>query len=197
MFSNLSRILTGAFILLLCLNVLAVERAQRNKLELGGDFSFSYDNYDQLGFDQGSITSFSLTPRFGFFVGGNVQLEPEMSLNYVRDVSFGDDFEILRLGFLFRVAYNFVPHEKTFPFVFLGMGLIGNSNSRVSNEETTIIMPEIGMGIKAFITRSSALRIAVKFVHEENSLDFLGSPFQNVDNNSLQISAGYSVFLGR
>ena len=77
------------------------------------------------------------------------------------------------------------------------MGLIGNSNSRVSNEETTIIMPEIGMGIKAFITRSSALRIAVKFVHEENSLDFLGSPFQNVDNNSLQISAGYSVFLGR
>jgi len=197
MFSNLSRILTVVFILIFCLNVFPVERAQRNKLELGGDFSFSYDNYDQLGFDQGSITSFSLTPRFGFFVGRNVQLEPEMTLNYVRDVSFGDDFEILRLGFLFRLAYNFIPHEKTFPFVFLGMGLIGNSNSGVSNEETTFIMPEIGMGIKAFVTRSSALRIAVKFVHEENSLDFLGSPFLNVDNNSLQISAGYSVFLGR
>lgn len=192
MFRNSTRILTGAFILILSLNVLAVEKFQRLKLELGGDFSFSYDNYDQLGFDQGSITSFSLTHRFGFFVGRNVQLEPEMSLTYVSDQSFGDDFEVLRLGFLFRVAYNFMPHQKAFPFIFLGIGMTGNSISGVSNEATSIVAPEIGMGVKAFIGRSSALRLAVKFIHEENSLGI-----DDVDANSLNISAGYSVFLGR
>jgi len=193
MFSNLTRILTGAFILILCLNVLAVERAQRNKLELGGDFSFSYDNYDQLGFDQGSITSFSLTPRFGFFVGRNVQLEPELSLSYVSiDDNSGSNFDILSLGLLFRLAYNFIPHERTFPFVFFGIGMTGNSISGVQDEATTILAPEIGIGLKAFIGRNSALRMAIKFVHEENSL-----ATDDLDNNSLRFSAGYSVFLGR
>ncbi|EQB63254.1 MAG: hypothetical protein RBG1_1C00001G0833 [candidate division Zixibacteria bacterium RBG-1] len=192
MFRKITRILMAVFILMFCLDALAVERAQRNKLELGGDFSFSYDNYDQLGFDQGSITSFSLTPRFGFFVGRNVQLEPEMSLAYVSDQSFGDDFEVLRLGFLFRVAYNFMPHQKAFPFIFFGIGMTGNSISGVSNEATSIVAPEVGMGVKAFIGRSSALRVSVKFIHEENSLGI-----DDVDANSLNISAGYSVFLGR
>jgi len=189
---KLSMFLTAVFILSFCLSSLAVERTQRLKLELGGDFTFSYDDYDQLGFDQGSITSFSLSPRFGFFVGRNVQLEPEVSLAYVSDESFGDDFEVLRVGFLFRVAYNFMPHQKAFPFIFLGIGMTGNSISGVSNEATSIVAPEVGLGVKAFIGRSSALRVAIKFIHEENSLGI-----DNVDANSLNVSAGYSVFIGR
>ena len=192
MFSKLTGVFALALTVMYFTSSPAVERAQRNKLELGGDFSFSYDNYDFQGFDQGSITSISLSPRFGFFVGRNVQLEPEMSLAYVSDESFGDDFEVLRMGFLFRAAYNFMPHQKAFPFIFLGVGMTGNSISGVSDEATSFVAPEVGLGVKAFIGRSSALRLAVKFIHEENSLGI-----DDVDANTLNISAGYSVFLGR
>ncbi len=192
MFRNLTRISSLVFVLLFGLDAMAIEKIQRLKLELGGDFSFSYDNYEQLGFDQGSITSFSLTPRFGFFVGRNLELEPEFNMAYVSDESFGDDFQVWRMGFLFRVAYNFMPQARAFPFVFGGVGLTGNSISGVQDEATTIVAPEVGMGFKAFISRGGALRVAVKFVHEENSLGI-----DDVENNSLQVSAGYSVFLGR
>jgi len=72
MFSKLTGVFALALTVMYFTSSPAVERAQRNKLELGGDFSFSYDNYDFQGFDQGSITSISLSPRFGFFVGRNV-----------------------------------------------------------------------------------------------------------------------------
>ena len=193
MLRNLTRILALTFILIFFTNSLAVERAQRYKLELGGDFSFSYDNYEQPVFEAWSVTSLSLTPRFGFFVNRNVQLEPELSLSYISiDFDSGSNLDILNLGFLFRLAYNFIPYEKTFPFVFVGIGMSANSTTGAQDEPTTIVAPEIGLGLKAFIGRSSALRMAIKFVHEENSL-----ATEDLDNNSLRFSAGYSVFLGR
>lgn|SRR5574341_136595 len=195
MFRNSTRILSLVLVLVLFfgLDALAIEKVQRLKMELGGDFSFSYDNYEQFGYDQFSATSFSMTPRFGFFVGRNLQLEPELSLSYISiDDNFGPNFDILNVGFLFRLAYNFIPYEKTFPFVFVGIGMSANSTTGVQDEPTTFVAPEIGLGLKAFIGRSSALRMAIKYVHEENSL-----ATDDLDNNALRFSVGYSVFIGR
>ncbi len=48
------KILSVVFILIFSLNTYAVEKVKKLKVELGGDFSFSYEAFDRFGFDEGS-----------------------------------------------------------------------------------------------------------------------------------------------
>lgn len=150
-----------------------------------GSYSISYDNpyYSSAG---DSKTYFLLALRTGFFVTGNLEIEPEINL-------FIQDETGVNIGA--NLSYNFfIPESNVHPFIMAGLG-IGNSVMvftlpAKSSEDFNVVHYNIGAGIKVMMTESIAARIEYRYRKFNSDGDYADLTY-----NTHNLLFGFSVFL--
>ncbi len=164
-------------------------------VELGGDLSFSHNSFDSdIPGDDFTFTEFTFSPRIGFFLTRNLELEPQFLFTSTDlDQEIGNDISENHFGILFNVAYNFDTQTRVVPFVNFGFGFLTNDFSEFPlDDNTSLIFPNLSVGLKTFLTQKNALRLEIKYTRYD---DALGEDV--LVNNSFSVGAGFSIFLGK
>jgi hypothetical protein len=166
----------------------AGEKTAEGRTELGGDFHFISSSYEGA-----SITSLALTPRIGLFVSPGVAFEPKLLLvHQTINPDRGGSYSATDFGTILNVAYHFEGRGESdyVPFIFGGVGFVTHSGDVGPNDEWTIILPDIGGGIKVFFTNSALLRAEIFFQNVTNA-----NGVEDSDATEFGLRAGVSVFV--
>jgi len=166
------------------------EKTAKGRIELGGNIDFDNTSYEHF-----STTSISITPGLGFFVIPKLSLEPKLlfqhySVNW--ESGFFEDYSTTHFGALFHVVYHFEgsSESKFIPFIFGGAGFASHSGDVGEADEMTMILPDIGGGIKVFVTNDAVIRSALFYQHTSNA-----GGVKDADANDFGLRAGVSIFV--
>lgn len=184
--------------LLLCSSLYAQEmRLNKGQVELGGDVGFGMTSYswEDGDFFIDNTSTITFYPRVGYFVIPNLEIEPRLIFNYVKWNYEGEgteDESFTTLGAILNLVYNFEMEGKVIPFVFGGLGFQSYSSDPEPDEdyETTMILPDVGAGIKAFLTDNGVIRAELFYERHDKA-----SGVDKLTTNNFGIRAGFSVFL--
>jgi len=194
---KLISLLMVLFVLGLFSSAFAQTKTAKGQIELGGDVAFGMSTYsvEEGEYLIDNTTDFTLYPRFGYFVIPKLEIEPRLifsrySINY-KSEDF-EDWSFTTLGAIFAVAYNFETAGKMVPFVFGGFGFQTYSSDPKPEKdyETTMILPTVGGGIKAFLTDHGVIRFEAFYERHDKA-----GGVDKLTSNNFGIRAGVSVFL--
>jgi hypothetical protein len=135
--------------------------------------------------------------RVGYFVTSRLEIEPEFILTIPEE---GEETGILVMG---NLAFNFPTEDKVYPFFLVGIGFGNGVNvlSLAVDQDMSITAFNFGMGLKASITSSVALRTEYRFTHYSGEKEKVYySPYyyhyrHEVDMNIHNFQMGFSIFL--
>jgi hypothetical protein len=164
------------------------EKTAKGRIELGGSISFTNTSYDG-----GSIREISLMPRIGYFVIPKLALEPQLLIqNYSVNPEVGEDYSETNFGGIFNAAYHFErkSESKYVPFIFGGFGFISHSGDVGTADEMTMILPDVGGGIKVFVTNDAVIRAELYYMRVSNALGV-----KDLDASEIGLRAGVSIFV--
>lgn len=149
--------------------------------------------------DEGDLSyAFNLSGRVGYLVTGGFELEPEIIFTTYED----EDPGIVLAG---NVLYNFsFPEaEHVSPFLLAGLGWSNSaplfSQTSFGDADRDFILVNLGLGMRFFLSRSSALRLEYRFQRfsaKEERWDYDG--YQGVYDPSVDyhnILLGMALFL--
>ncbi len=169
----------------------AQTKTAKGKIELGGNVSFSHNSFSLDGSGQGSMSTFTLFPRVGYFIINKLELEPQLMIQSVTISPEGGESHTQAIyGGILSVSYNFESSSNLVPFVFGGIGFLGNSFTGATDLKTSLILPSVGGGLKIFLTEKGVLRTEAFYQRTTNS-----SGEDKLTDNGFGISLGLSVFL--
>ena len=167
----------------------AEEKTAKGRVELGGNVGFTHSSYEG-----GSITDIAVMPRLGYFVIPKLELEPTLLVsNTSYSPDGGDSYSGTEFGLIFNVAYHFesASESKLVPFIFAGLGFASYSGDYYGDDtEMSMIMPDVGGGVKYFITNSALIRGEAFWEHVTNE-----SGMKDNDADHFGIRAGVSIFV--
>jgi hypothetical protein len=166
----------------------AGDKTDQGRTEFGGDFYFVHSAYEH-----GSITNLTISPRFGWFVSPGLALEPRFLLvHQTVNPEVGNDFSATDFGAIFNVAYHFEGRRDSdyVPFLFGGIGFVTHSGDVGNADEVTMILPDLGAGIKFFFTDHAVFRAEFFFQHVSNAFGL-----EDMDADEFGIRAGVSIFI--
>lgn len=135
--------------------------------------------------------------RVGYFVTSRLEIEPEFILTIPGE---GEGPGILIMG---NLAYNFPAEDNVYPFFLLGIGF-GNSVNVLSfaaDQDISVTAFNFGLGLKASINSSVALRAEYRFTHYSGEKEKVYiTPYyyhsrHEVDTNVHDFQMGFSIFL--
>jgi outer membrane protein W len=164
-------------------------------IEIGGmaEFGFAKDKFK--GADQSSkYTSVTLLPVVGCLLTNNVEAEiaPIIAIASSKPAGASKSDTETHLGALLRGAYHFGGESNIVPFVFVGGGILTNSYTGAPSDQkkVSLILPEGGVGVKAFASENTAIRMEA---YVRNTLNSGGTK----DLHELEIGAraGLSFFI--
>jgi hypothetical protein len=161
----------------------SVEKTAHGRIELGGNIDF-----DHQSFDGGSASGLTIAPRVGYFIKPKWELEPTLLFSHS---SYGD-FSYSSVGLLCDVAYHFEKNKDAqyLPYVIGGLGFQSYSGDVGDNDNTSLIFPHLGGGIKYFFTNTALIRTELYFEHVTNS-----GGAKDADANDFGLTAGVSIFI--
>ena len=166
----------------------AQEKTAKGRIELGGSVVFDHASYDN-----GSITDITIMPRMGYFIIPKLALEPTLLMeNYSVDPDGGDSYSATDIGALLNVAYHFEGQSgsKFVPFIFAGLGFVSHSGDVGAADEMTMIMPDLGGGIKYFFTDNALIRAEAFYQRVSNA-----NGVKDADASEFGLRAGVSIFI--
>ena len=167
----------------------AGERTGEGRIEVGGDFYFTYGSYKAT-----STTAVAVTPRIGWFGVPHLAMEPKFLVLFqnISPPGAGEDSSITDYGLILNTAYHFEWRAESaiVPFIFAGIGFINHSGDVGEADEPSMILPDAGVGIKVFFTNSALLRAELFYEHISNAY---GEKDREVDGGGLR--AGMSIFV--
>jgi hypothetical protein len=157
------------------------------KFELGTSVSYYNLKFDN---DGGSLQYLNIPVRFGWYVLGGLELEPEVQVF----IPMGDSGGETTYFFQGHVLYNFSLAGKIVPFIGAGAG-VGNGlpvYGIIEGASDTNSFAYLGMaGVKLMIGNSAAIRIEYRFNRFSwETSDTLEKEWGNLSN----ILVGISVF---
>jgi hypothetical protein len=164
------------------------EKTAKGRIELGGSISFTNTSYDG-----GSIREISLMPRIGYFVIPKLALEPHLLIqNYSVNPEVGEGYSETNFGGIFNAAYHFErkSESKYVPFIFGGFGFISHSGDVGDADQMTMILPDVGGGIKVFVTDAAVIRAELYYMRLSNA-----SGVKDLDASEIGLRAGVSIFV--
>lgn len=150
-----------------------------------------------------TATSFQLMPRLGYFFTPNISAEATLLVLYGKSkIEQGDDeseYSTTNIGLLATGQYHFVSEGNMVPYVFAGVGMSTNSydtgtegDNPEGTEETSLILPAAGAGVKMFMGDHLAIRAEarVMLISNQNGIE---------DRNGMDISlnVGVTGFIGQ
>jgi len=180
------------------------EKTAKGRIELGGDINFdrSSISYKFDGEDVSvTYTDITLMPRFGYFVIPKLAIEPRfviINTGVSSDVEGAEDYSVTHFGLMLNAAYHFErkSESKYVPFVFGGGGFISHSGDveelgeGEKADEMTLILPDVGGGIKIFVTNDAVIRAELFYARTSNA-----EGVKDADANDFGIRAGVSIFV--
>jgi outer membrane protein len=169
----------------------AQTKTEKGKIELGGSAAFSSNSFSFDGTHTGTITTFTLSPRIGYFVVNKLEIEPQLLVLSISATPEGGETNTAsNFGGLLSLSYNFEGGSNLVPFVFAGIGFLSNSVTHATNLKTSMILPDAGVGLKAFVTDKGVLRAEAFYERTTNS-----GGEEKLTDNSFGLRIGFSVFL--
>ncbi|MGD8306237.1 MAG: outer membrane beta-barrel protein [Ignavibacteria bacterium] len=179
------------FIILGISNTEAQSFAHKGTIELGGTIGFESetDVYDGETDDE-SLTTFSFSPLFGYFIINGL----ELGLTPIYEItSYGDNSDTM-FGIFFAPQYHFDLQSNVYPYVGGIFGYNSFNRDRLNSDDTFSGISYGGMaGIKIQIGNSSLINLRIRYlIATFNPEDWTGD--RNGHNN-LAIEAGFSIFL--
>lgn len=166
----------------------AGDKTAEGRAELGGDFYFVHSAYEDA-----SITTLTISPRVGWFIGPGLALEPRLLLVHQTISPEGwDDQSATDFGAIFNVAYHFEGRSDSdyVPFLFGGIGFVTHFGDVGPYDEWTMILPDMGAGVKFFFTDHAVFRAELFYQHVLNA-----NGMKDVDADEFGIRAGVSIFV--
>ncbi|MFH1335629.1 MAG: outer membrane beta-barrel protein [Candidatus Zixiibacteriota bacterium] len=166
----------------------AQEKTAKGRIELGGSVVF-----DRTSYDNGSITDITIMPRMGYFIIPKLALEPTLLMeNYSVDPDGGDSYSATDMGALLNVAYHFEGQSgsKFVPFIFGGIGFVSHSGDVGAADEMTMILPDLGGGVKIFFTDNALIRAEAFYQRVSNA-----NGVKDADASEFGLRAGVSIFV--
>ena len=150
-----------------------------------------------------TATTIELMPRIGYFFTPNISAEATLLLAYAKaKIEQGEnesEFSTTNMGLLATGQYHFVGEGNMVPYVFGGVGMITNSydtgaegDNPEGTEETSLILPTAGAGVKCFMGDHLAIRAEARImlISNQNGIE---------DRSGMDISfnVGVSGFIGQ
>ena len=166
----------------------AGEKTAVGRTELGGDFHFVRTSYENV-----SVTNLVISPRIGWFVSPGLAIEPKLLLVHQSiDPDWGGSFSATDFGTILNVVYHFEGRSESdyVPFIFGGIGFVHHSGDVGGADELTMILPDVGGGIKVFFTKSALLRAELFFQNVTNA-----NGFKDQDATEFGLRTGVSIFV--
>jgi len=164
---------------------------QGKRFELSTSASFL--NIKNKGYD--ADTEFNLRLRFGVFLSGGLEIEPELFLNIQEDLEYTGAF------FLANIAQNFKVSKKIIPFILGGAGF-GNGTRFYDvtfDQDMNVMALNFGAGVKLLFNNTAALRIEYRYTWysgRRSGFDMWGDPYTyELDRKDNNIVLGMSIFL--
>ncbi len=177
---------------LMCVASFAVAQPREGmnkELSLSG----SYQDYSS-GSSQ-SRSAFLLSPRVGFYVGENFEIEPEGILLLAE----GSEPTYLLNG---NLCYNITTTSKARPFVLAGYGIANTTpffNVPLFHADFGISVLNLGGGLKYYFKEDVAFRLEYryqKFTGESTTTSLYGYTYtQKVDMKYHSVQFGFSLLL--
>jgi len=174
-------------------------------IEIGNSVSFSYtkDSYDtDLYETENTTTIIEFQPRVGYFVNENFEVEGNVFFGYAKQKhesslstsSTDAEWSATSMGLVARGMYNLISTGPAVPYFFVGAGMILNSNETdmENSEETSMVLPEVGVGLKYFMGEQVAARAAIVFSRVTN---FGG--MKDLTATDISFAVGLTMFLGQ
>lgn len=184
-------VLVALCFLVLSSNLFAQMKTKKGQIELSGSASFSTSSFSWKGDSEGSITEVAFYPGFGFFVVNKLEIEPKLAFISVSvNPEGGETITLTDFGGILSLSYNFEGESNLLPFIFAGIGFQTHSITDVKDLKTSMILPEVGAGVKAFFNEKSALRVEAFYSHTTNALGI-----EDETANSFGLRVGFSVLL--
>jgi hypothetical protein len=166
----------------------AGERTAKGRVEVGGDISFTHTSYENF-----STTNIGVMPRIGYFMIPKLAIEPRLLVAH-SSVSYedGNDYSLTDFGAMFNVAYHFEGASESgyVPFIFGGLGFVSHSGDVGDADEMTMIMPDIGGGIKVFFTDDALFRAELFYQRVSNA-----GGWKDNDADDFGLRVGVSIFV--
>ncbi|MDH4222187.1 MAG: porin family protein [candidate division Zixibacteria bacterium] len=190
-------VLVSLFFLVLSSNLFAQMKTEKGRIELGGSAGFYTSSVSYDGEHQFSETEFSFYPRMGFFIIDKFEIEPQLVFKtYSFNPEGGESGTVSHFGGIFSLSYNFEGNGSMVPFVFAGIGVLTNSITDEEDIKASLILPEVGVGLKAFFNNNWAFRSEAFFNHMTNGgrLGFGYTGLEDLKNNTFGFRLGFSVF---
>jgi hypothetical protein len=188
---KLISLLMVIFVLGLFSSAFAQTKTAKGQIEIGGSATLYMTSESYDGHKVGSGTEFALYPRVGFFVIPKLELEPTLIFESSSwEPEGGKRSTETHFGGIFSVSYNFEGATNLVPFLFGGIGMLTNSITDVEDLKTTMILPDIGAGIKYFITEKGAIRAELFYQRISNACGY-----EKYNDNNFGLRAGFSLFL--
>lgn len=167
----------------------AGDKTAKGRVELGGDAYFTHTSYSDTYYDF-SETSIGVMPRVGYFVIPRLAIEPRLLVAHSSESNHEYDYSWTDFGVIFNGAYHFENTVSYVPFVFGGFGFVSHSGDVGDADEMTLIMPDVGGGIKFFFSNDGVLRVELFYQRLSNA-----DGMKDVDANDFGLRAGVSVFV--
>jgi hypothetical protein len=168
-------------------------------IELSQTVGFRYDKQSP---DEGELditnTTINFRPSIGYFINNKIEIEGDIIFsaskyetehNGVSTSSSENTF-----GLIARGMYNIVGSSPMVPFVFVGAGMLMNSNDSdvEGTEETSMVLPEAGAGIKYFMGDKVAVRGELIFRRVSNP-----GGTKDWTATDIGLAVGLTMFLGQ
>ena len=166
----------------------AGDKTDQGRTEFGGDFYFVHSAYEHV-----SVTNLTISPRFGWFISPGLALEPRFLLvHQTINPEGGNDYSATDFGAIFNVAYHFEGRSESHyvPFLFAGIGFVSHFGDVGPYDEWTMILPDMGAGVKFFFTDHAVFRAELFYQHVSNALGL-----EDLDADEFGLRAGVSIFI--
>ena len=150
-----------------------------------------------------TTTAIALMPRIGYFFTPNISAEATLLVLYGKSkTEQGDnesEYSTTNMGLIATGQYHFVGEGNMVPYVFAGVGMYTNSydtgaegDNPEGTEETSLILPAAGAGIKCFMGDHLAIRAEtmVMLISNQNGI-------KDRDGMDISINIGLTGFIGQ
>jgi len=164
------------------------EKTAKGRIELGGTVDFTRTSYENF-----SSTDISVLPGIGYFVIPKLSLEPKLLISHTSySPDEGEGISATHFGAIFHAVYHFerAGESKYVPFLFGGAGFVSHSGDVGDADQMTMILPDVGGGIKIFVTNDAVIRAALYYQRASNA-----GGVKDADASEFGLRAGVSIFV--
>lgn len=194
--TKMNRLWMTVFVLVL-LTPLAARAAsiEAESIELDTRFSFDHNSveYENVFDEEVEIdfTTLELQAGLGYFFTSNWELIGNLLIEHFGIDTEAGDGSTTDFGLLVDALYHFNTSGSMIPFVGAGIGFVNHGGDVADDEDdTTLIVPELLVGLRWPFRDVVSLNLTGGFRHEE-------SPFglEDGSGNAFFLNFGFSFFL--